>query len=463
MENLDELLLSINAAVWHMQLPSKKFIYVNQHLSDICGITLSDLKDDPDKYNNLIHPEDKQRVLNEFKQVKKGRSIETEYRILTTGGTRWICHKEMMLCDANGKSETLAGIISDITARKLTEIKLAESEKTYRYLFTNNPSPLWIYDVNTLQVLAVNDAAIIKYGYTREEWLSITIAEIWPGVEVSPLKDGIKKIGSGFKGLGYWHQIKKDGTIIRVSISGHDLNYENHNARIVLITDLTDILNARDELDITSSNLKALINNTADLIYSIDRNYCLMSINWAFKEHIFKLYGVYLKEGDILLLGGAYADFNAKWKAIYDRCLNGETFTFLEEFNFNNIPSIEEVRFNTMYDINGKIIGASCFVHDITRQIGNERKITAQNQRLREIASLASHEIRGQVASIMGILGILNRAEFDEENKELLSYIDQATNTLDAVIHTIVDKSYEVAKQDFLLKQDPQQNQSVNE
>ena len=127
MENLDDLLLSINAAVWHMHFPSREFIYINQHLSDICGIELSELKRNPEIYNSLIHPEDRARVLKAFKKVTEGNSIEIEYRIITKTGTKWICHKELMLCDPNGKFETLAGIISDITQRKETEVKTAES------------------------------------------------------------------------------------------------------------------------------------------------------------------------------------------------------------------------------------------------------------------------------------------------------------------------------------------------
>ena len=449
MGNLDELLFSINAAVWHMNFPSRKFIYINQHFSDICGIALSELKQAPEKYNDLINPLDREQVFNEFKRVAEGLGIEIEYRIITDSGTKWIYHKEIMICDANGKQETRAGIISDITSRKESELKLIESERVYRYLFINNPNPLWIYDVNTLKFLAVNDAAVESYGYSREEFLSMTIADIRPEEDVTRLKEEIKKVDFRFKGRSLWTHLKKDGTPIRVNISSHGLIYQGHRASMVLITDLTDILNAQDELNITSNNLKALINNTPDLIYSIDTNYRLMSANEIFIGYIQRVFGIRLQIGDQLFLNtGEQKNYAVKWKPIYDRCLKGENFSLIDESQVNNRTMIHEIRFNTMYDDNGAIVGASCFIHDMTQHISNEREILTQNQRLREIASLASHDIRGHVTSILGLLTIMDKGDLSSYNAELMEYVQQAAEKLDSVIHKIVEKSSELTKLD---------------
>src|SRR6185503_428934 len=74
---------------------------------------------------------------------------------------------------------------SEVKARKRAVGALAASEQSYRLLFESIPHPMWVYDVETLVFLAANDAAVAKYGYSSEEFLSMTIADIAPANEDS--------------------------------------------------------------------------------------------------------------------------------------------------------------------------------------------------------------------------------------------------------------------------------------
>jgi PAS domain-containing protein len=69
-------------------------------------------------------------------------------------------------------------VVHDITDRKRAETAIRENEERYRKLFEMNPHPVWVYDRNTLRFLAVNNAAVQTYGYSRDEFLSMTILEI---------------------------------------------------------------------------------------------------------------------------------------------------------------------------------------------------------------------------------------------------------------------------------------------
>jgi PAS domain S-box-containing protein len=99
-----------------------------------------------------------------------------------------------------------------------------DSEVRYRILFERSPLPMWVYDPNTLRFLTVNDAAIRHYGYSREEFLGMTIKDIRPAEDVPALLANVTAHRSSPTNTSIWRHRKKDGTLI---------NVENHLARIL--------------------------------------------------------------------------------------------------------------------------------------------------------------------------------------------------------------------------------------
>lgn len=125
-------------------------------------------------------------------------------------------------------------------------------EREYRELFDLNPNPMWFYDLDTLAFLHVNDAAVSKYGYTREEFAAMTIADIRPREDVERLKFNVESVRSGagepVNESGAWRHITKDGRTLWVDIASHVTEFEGRPAEAVLVRDLTEAHAARQEL-----------------------------------------------------------------------------------------------------------------------------------------------------------------------------------------------------------------------
>jgi PAS domain S-box-containing protein len=150
--------------------------------------------------------------------------------------------------DSQGSVVGASAIARDMTAARRARQALEESERRYRLLFDNNPQPMWVYGQETLSFLAVNNTAVSSYGFSREEFLGMTLKDIRPEEDVPKLLDATAIPPVAFHRGGTWRHRKKDGKIITVEIAEHPLVFGGRPACLAMATDITERLRLEEQL-----------------------------------------------------------------------------------------------------------------------------------------------------------------------------------------------------------------------
>jgi PAS domain S-box-containing protein len=194
-----------------------------------------------------IHPDDLPLVRLKFAEIlnSQERLTTLEYRFQHKDGTwRWLEGVgQNRLADPE-----IGGVVinsRDISDRKQTEHNLRESEKQYRLIFDGNPTPMWVFDQETLEFLEVNDAAVQYYGYSRDEFLRLKITDIRPDQDVPVMLEYLHTLvneeSAPRMGLaGVWRHLKKDGALIDVEIKWCPISFRGRRASLTMANDVTE-------------------------------------------------------------------------------------------------------------------------------------------------------------------------------------------------------------------------------
>ncbi len=366
------------------------FVTGNTYWSDekfrILGYEPGEVAPTWENFINKIHPDDVEFVKYTTEEAKKNRNRQKyTFKIATAKGPVKYIHCEIFITrDANLNVTQLNGIIHDVSEHTEAEIRLVESEEKYRSLFENNPSALFVIETATGKFLDVNRAAMEQYGFSREEFLTMTSFDLNPKEERALMTRDPYLEGSSDKEV--WKNIKKDGKLLYVEVSTSEIMFEDKKCKLVLSNDVTDKLEALNQVKesearlITSQRIAHIGSWEVDLSNDPDNK---SPIKWT--DETYRIFGIEPNEIDPnqtgnssdLFMSLVHPDDHTKLNAALDNAIKNRT-EYNVEFRLNRrndgsqriITELAEIIFDPETGKQLKITGT---VQDIT-----ERRLAAQ-------------------------------------------------------------------------------------
>lgn len=349
------------------------------------------------------------------------------------------------------------------TERQQFESALQRSETQYRYLFENNPHPMWAYDLETLRFLAVNDAAIEKYGYSRAEFENMTLFDIRPADEFDRLKANLTQPRTALQHSDGWKHKLKDGTIIDVEISSHTLNLAERPAALVVAREVTDRKRAEEALAASEEKYRGLLESLDSVIALIDAD----GRFWYMNEIGARALGATPDR----IVGQTMADLfpepvaSLQLGLIRQAIQEDRSFVHQTESVIQGQPRWYRSSIQPIHDETGRVVQALLNTTDITplmtvqvqleelnhsleeRVTQRTQELAAANERLTELDKLkskfvsdVSHELRTPVTSLSVYIDLLEHGK-PEKREHYVKQLKEQMARLHKLINDILDLS----------------------
>jgi len=220
--------------------PDGQIITANPAMARILGYESADelLRAAPNMRSFYVDATNRPEMQHRLQE--HGAVVDYEMQIRRRNGNLiWVSVDIQVVRDEHGM-EHYEGTVRDVTKLKHAEAALRESEERYRLLFESNPLPMLLFDPETLRFLAVNESMVQHYGYSREEFLAMTIKDIYLKEDIPALLKCVDDAAAKPLKSSEWRHRKKDGTIIQVEAISSPLVFGGRNARLVLMSDITE-------------------------------------------------------------------------------------------------------------------------------------------------------------------------------------------------------------------------------
>jgi PAS domain S-box-containing protein len=352
--------------------------------------------------------------------------------------------------------------------------QMSLSEKQYRALFDSNPNPMWIFELQTLNFIAVNDAAVVKYGFSREEFLKMSIMDIRPKSDQLQLLAMIKEDNGMHHEAGKWRHMRKSGETFPVSVITHRVFFNDMHCKMVMATDITmqvqherqlqeAYLKEKELHEKLAANFKVLkkaehenrllgevIDKINNMVVIVKESGEILRVNRAFVDFTGYTDEEAIGRNPVELLIGADTDKHTLGQLI--ETVGRKEFFYGELLNYkkNGEPYWTQISLTPIFDENEVFLFFISVETIITEQKEREQKILSQHAALQRIAWFNSHEIRRPVCSIIGLIPLLKQADSETEQNRCLEALEECSEQLDSIIKNINSEA-EKLELDFTL------------
>jgi two-component system, sensor histidine kinase and response regulator len=358
-------------AIVYRALPQPPYstLYVSPSIQSL-GYSVEEWYQSPDLWSRLLHPEDRERILQEtLKAMQAGQENDYEYRIIARDGSvRWLHDRGRFIQDEQGRAVCRQGIMVDITESKHLEEMVRSSELRYRKMFENSPLPMWVFDIETLAFLAVNEAAVYHYGYSQEEFLTMTLKEMRPVEDIEFLLDDIIKDNQETICSGIWQHRKKDGSLIHVEVTAHKIVFAGKAAKLVVAQDVTKRKQTEEALRQSEERYRTIIEEMSDAYWEMDLtgklsyfNDQLLELHYRSREELTGLsYKAYMSQETAVRVSQAY-------NQLYRTGTHIKGLVH-EQYRLDGSSTYVESNISLIRDIDGKPLGFRGISRDITER-----------------------------------------------------------------------------------------------
>jgi PAS domain S-box-containing protein len=321
-----------------------------------------------------------------------------------------------------------------------------EPESAWNFLFEEHPCPAWIYEPDTLRFLTVNRAATEQYGYAREEFLRMCIADIRPAEDIEKLLENVRSERSIVQDSGIWRLKRKDASIVHVRIVSRAIRHGGSPARLVVVYDIEKQVAAEQALD-RSEKLRQTVWEHASRPMRVTDGYgTVISINEAYQR--------------FAALPRTELEGQPFWIIYPDEDQPRIRTQYQERFKRGLLELVAERRVTLRDRRTIWVELSSSYIHmetgtlllSILRDVTERRAATAELERARQQADAAnraksaflanmSHEIRTPMNGVMGMISLILDKCKDPEEREQLLVAQNAAQSLIAILNDILDLS----------------------